>query len=675
MRAPWQGDKKFGLAAAVLLLSLVAPAAAQMPDGVIAYGPYNAVFLDEGTGLSKPLAANDVLLDPGAQWSIYGWVRIAKPMAGNTVVAVVGNPNFGGSRSLGVNDGKLALYAGRDAVIRSEVTLAPGSWHLLAATFADEEAHLYADGAEVGHGPVANVALAPLLNLAPVISSISESQHFGGELAGLTLMRRALAGSEVSRMYRSPPDFNLVEFEDGSIKWPVQTRGQAGMSAPQDPSTVPHSNAPTQAPVAQPVVPATEALVSGEAGQWILRGGWKLQAAPKVNAAPEAVSTSSYDAGDWMHAIVPGTVLTTMVARGIYPDPDYGLNNLAIPESLNKQDYWYRNEFPTPAMKDRQNLTLTFEGINYAASVWLNGKHLGDIRGAFIRGAFNVTALVKKSGMNVLAVRISPPPHPGIPQEQSIKGGPGENGGIMVLDGPTFAATEGWDWIPGVRDRNSGIWQDVTLTASGAVRVGDVQVITTLPQHDGSEADVEIAVPLASQSKSPTRGEVHVSFDGVNVTKQVTVGADETEVRLTPAGYPQLKIKQPRLWWPNGYGEPTLHTLKVWFAAGGRTVSEKQLRFGMREISYELSLLDAQGNLRRVEFSPSATKGEKVVGQSHESLRQTSLGWVASLYPGAENSRSLRSLTDLKTAPYLVIRVNGVRIACKRRQLGHGRLS
>ena len=665
MRAPWQGDKKFGLAAAVLVLSLVAPAAAQRPDGIIAYGPYNAVFLDAGTGLSKPLAANDVLLDPGAQWSIYGWVRIAKPMVGNTVVAVVGNPNFAGSRSLGTNDGKLAVYAGRDAVVRSDVTLAPGSWHLLAATFADEEAHLYADGAEVGHGPIADVALAPLLNLAPTTSSIGEAQHFGGELVSLTLMRRALAGSELSRMYRSPPGFTLVEFEDGSMKWPVQTRGQAGMSAPQDPSTVPHSNAPTQAPVAQPVVSATEALAPAEAGQWILRGGWRLQAAPKVSVAAEVVSSSSYDAGEWMQAVVPGTVLTTMVARGIYPDPDYGLNNLAIPESLNKQDYWYRKEFPTPAIKDRQNLTLTFEGINYAASVWLNGKYLGEIRGAFIRGSFDVTALMKKSGMNVLAVGISPPPHPGIPQEQSIKGGPGENGGIMVLDGPTFAATEGWDWIPGVRDRNSGIWQDVTLIASGAVRLGDVQVVTTLPQHDGSEADVEIEVPLTSRSKSPVRGEVHVSFDGVNVTKQVTVGGGETEVRLAPANYAQLKVKQPRLWWPNGYGDPTLHTMKVWFSAGGRTLSEKQLRFGMREISYELSLLDAQGNLRRVEFSPSAAKDEKVVGQSHEALRQTSLGWVASLYPGAENSHSLRALTDLKTAPYLVIRVNGVRIACK----------
>jgi Exo-beta-D-glucosaminidase Ig-fold domain/Glycosyl hydrolases family 2/Glycosyl hydrolases family 2, sugar binding domain/Concanavalin A-like lectin/glucanases superfamily/Glycosyl hydrolases family 2, TIM barrel domain len=656
-------DRKFRLAGALTLLLLMKPAVAQVPNGAIAYGPYNAVFLDAGTGLSKPLTAGDVLLDPGAQWSIYGWVRLAKPMVGNTVIAVVGNPDFAGSRGLGTQDGKLALYSGRDAVVRSDVALTPGSWHLVGAAFSQEEAHLYADGAEIGHGVAAESALAPLLSLAPASSSISEAVHFGGELSGLTLMRRALASSELAQLYKTPPDFGLVEFADGSSRWPVQTRGQAGMSAPQDPSTLPHSNAPLQAPVVQPVSPVRDG--PGEPGEWVLRAGWRLQAAPKVTLTPETVSSTSYDAGGWMEAIVPGTVLTTMVARGLYPDPGYGLNNLAIPESLNKQDYWYRKEFSTPALKDRQNLTLTFEGINYAASVWLNGKHLGEIQGAFIRGSFDVTAVVKKSGMNVLAVRISPPPHPGIPHEQSIKGGPGENGGIMALDGPTFAATEGWDWIPGVRDRNTGIWQDVTLTASGAVSVGDVQVTTTLPQHDASEADVEIAVPLTSKSRSPVRGDVHIAFDDVNVTRQVTVTGDRAEVRLEPSEYAQLRVKQPKLWWPNGYGEPALHTMKVWFTAGGRTLSEKQVRFGMREISYELSLLDAQGDLKRVEFSPSMAKGEKVVSQAHEALRQTELGWVASLYPGAGNSRSLRALTDLKTAPYLVIRVNGVRIACK----------
>ena len=38
-----------------------------------------------------------------------------------------------------------------------------------------------------------------------------------------------------------------------------------------------------------------------------------------------------------------------MIDRGVYPDPYVGLNNLAIPESLNKHDYWYRVTFPTPA--------------------------------------------------------------------------------------------------------------------------------------------------------------------------------------------------------------------------------------------------------------------------------------------------------------------------------------
>ncbi len=78
---------------------------------------------------------------------------------------------------------------------------------------------------------------------------------------------------------------------------------------------------------------------------------------------------------------MPGTVLTTMIDRGIYPDPDYGLNNLAIPESLAHQDYWYRVEFKTPAAARGRRLALTFEGVNYAAEVWLNGKQARRFQG------------------------------------------------------------------------------------------------------------------------------------------------------------------------------------------------------------------------------------------------------------------------------------------------------
>ena len=58
----------------------------------------------------------------------------------------------------------------------------------------------------------------------------------------------------------------------------------------------------------------------------------------------------------------------------------------------------------------------------------------------------------------------------------------------MCLDGPTFVATEGWDWIPGIRDRDTGIWQPVALTATSTVKFGDAQVVTSLPLPDTSTA-------------------------------------------------------------------------------------------------------------------------------------------------------------------------------------------
>ena len=342
-----------------------------------------------------------------------------------------------------------------------------------------------------------------------------------------------------------------------------------------------------------------------------------------------------------------------MVDRGVYPDPDYGLNNLAIPELLNKQDYWYRADFATPKSASGRHLTLTLNGINYAAVVWLNGQRLGEIKGAFIRGTFDVTPLLKPGRMNALAVRISPPPHPGIPHEQSVKAGPGENGGIMVLDGPTFMATEGWDWIPAIRDRNTGIWQDVVLSATGDVRIGDPQVITNLPLPDTSRADVEIEVPLINLSNAPVQGNVTASFEQTSVTKNVTLPPGESTIKLAPAEFSQLTVQHPRLWWPNGYGKPELYTLKLAFSTVDGASDTKQLNFGIREITYELSLYDSTGRVRRVEIAPASSKekGQQLVDVSHDGMRQIPHGWVASLAPGAESSPAIRKRSTACRTP------------------------
>jgi hypothetical protein len=95
--------------------------------------------------------------------------------------------------------------------------------------------------------------------------------------------------------------------------------------------------------------------------------------APKTEAAGEAVSRPGFKTDGWLDATVPGTVLSTYVDRGVYPDPDFGLNNLLIPETLNKQDYWFRTEFRVACTALREGgRVVGVELVNRGASAALN---------------------------------------------------------------------------------------------------------------------------------------------------------------------------------------------------------------------------------------------------------------------------------------------------------------
>jgi len=648
------------------------------------YGPYNGVFLQGGDGLKTPLSEHDTVLRADSPWSLYFWVRTDEPLQGATLLAGVGETTEEYPRYLSADAHSISLWMGKENNLSASVTLASAKWTFLAATFDGINFHLYSDGSQVAVGTLTLGSVSPLLQMAP--PALSDGAHFGGRIALFTLVREALTADQLKRLSQAHNDFSLFEFDEGSKSWPVQTRGQAGYRAPQDPSTMPISKAPFSQTVAHPETPAQPSLRPAGPNRWTIAGPWRLTASPAISADGSAIAQAGFDAASWLPAVVPGTVLTTFVERGVYPDPEYGLNNLAIPESLNKQDYWYRAEVDSPRTIRGGHLALIFEGINYKAVVWLNGQRLGSITGAFIRGVFDVTGIWKTGAgeKNVLAVQVSPPPHPGIPQEQSIKGGPGENGGIMCLDGPTFVASEGWDWIPGVRDRETGIWQRVELRATGSVKIGDTQVVTALPLPDTSRADVTITVPFDNTSDAPVHGTLKASFESMALAKEVTLPPGPSVLKLTPAEFPQLTVRQPRLWWPNGYGKQDLYHMKVTFEQGDISSDAKETRFGIREITYELSLLDSGGHLRRVEIAP--TKGqignEGVVDVTHAGMREIPAAdpfppnfpeawraswhsWVASLAPGAESSPAVRAIDDTATAPYLVIKVNGVRIACR----------
>ena len=276
-----------------------------------------------------------------------------------------------------------------------------------------------------------------------------------------------------------------------------ETPTNFGMSAPHSEAELPRSRAPFSEPVKAPERP---------------EGGWRL--------AREGSS-------EWYDATVPGTVLTTLVQQGVYPDPYYGLDNMAIPDDLCRSNWIYRKKFK---LSDRQlsakTLELLFNGINYRAEVSFNGKEIGRIDGAFVRGRFDITGLAKED--NELTVKIIPPPNPGIPHEQSARTGRGPNGGSLCLDGPTFISSEGWDWVPGVRDRNIGIWQDVELIATEGLILGDAQVVTDLPLPSTAYADLTVKVPVRNALPEDRMARLEVETEGIKLQGDVFVKAGST---------------------------------------------------------------------------------------------------------------------------------------------------
>lgn len=395
-----------------------------------------------------------------------------------------------------------------------------------------------------------------------------------------------------------------------------------------------------------------------------LQRNWKMASFRTVASQNGSPVHKEFDTSNWYDATVPGTVLTTLVDQGVFPDPYFGLNNLSIPDTLCRTQWWYRVEFPTPKEARGRRVELIFNGINYRADIWLNGRSIGRISGAFMRGRFEIGDLLHNEEANVLAVLVSPPDNPGIPHEQSVRAGMGPNGGQLCQDGPTFISSEGWDWIPGIRDRNTGIWQGVKLRISGDLRLGDPQIITDLPLPDTTSANIIVKTSVRNLSDQVQEADVFFTFDKVQVSKRLHLPPhSESQIELTPEEFASLHIENPRLWWPNGYGVPNLHNANLEVRSNGKVSDCQKIRFGIREFCYDLTVKDRNGNFRNICFNPTAAyASRKPVFDMLDHTLVDSTEDV--LVPQLLSTLPAPGITEIdnSASPYLTIRVNGKRI-------------
>lgn len=334
------------------------------------------------------------------------------------------------------------------------------------------------------------------------------------------------------------------------------------------------------------LLPRAAAMPEAAGGRLTLSGGgWQLQRASEVQAGGVEIASPAYKAEGWVTATVPGTVLTSYKNVGALADPNYADNQLMISESFFNSNFWYRNEFQVAPSFKRDRVFLNFDGINWKANVYLNGKQVGRLEGAFIRGKFDVTDCVKE-GTNVLAVEIIKNAHIGAIKEKN-KQSTDFNGGILGADNPTFHATIGWDWIPTMRGRNIGIWNDVFLTTTGKVTVQDPYVQTQFALLDTTQARLTAEVVVKNHDGRDVSGVLQGKVGDVTFEQPVQLKAGEERTVVFDADrFPQLQVKNPRLWWPNGYGTPYLYDANFTFKVGEEVSDARDFKVGIRQMTF-----------------------------------------------------------------------------------------
>ena len=314
-----------------------------------------------------------------------------------------------------------------------------------------------------------------------------------------------------------------------------------------------------------------------------LTNGWFCKRANSVIAKPAQLSKAIYPIDQWMPATVPGTVLTTLLNNKLVPDPFFGMNNEKIPDiftaGCDYYTYWFVKDFTETVTKGQQ-VWLNFRGINYSCDVYLNGSKLNKTihAGMYMRQSYNITKLLVASG-NRLAVVVYPPNPVGNPN--GGQGGDGE-----IARNVTHQYVAGWDWIQPVRDRNTGIWDKVTIEKSGGVRIKNQNFVTLvkgvrLPGSQQSPATIKASAELENPTGQPISGSLQYTIDGHVVKRAVVLPANSTKEVLLPA----FVLQNPKLWWPNGYGQQHLYPVQVKFVSQGRIVDSKSDTIGIRQIT------------------------------------------------------------------------------------------
>lgn len=294
-----------------------------------------------------------------------------------------------------------------------------------------------------------------------------------------------------------------------------------------------------------------------------LNGKWQLIESEQQNDAPYYLNELYSENKEWMTTYVPGDINDTLVKYGIIPDPHY---DAQARESywVTSKEWWYKLKFEILSdIKDINNADLCLTGVDGVTDIWLNGNYLGETKNAFRLHRFSVKGLLKNNS-NILIIRFK--------SIDQILGGPrlhelwGWEGRRAFIRKPQYSF--GWDWalpVPSI-----GLSGDVWLEINNECRFMDVSI---QPFVSGR---IDFGFEVTKGAKEA----------GYRIILSITGHGTKTRQEITRnsyRSYTSVLIKDPKLWFPNGFGEPSLYDYSCDLVISDIIVDTYKGKLGIRE--------------------------------------------------------------------------------------------
>lgn len=305
--------------------------------------------------------------------------------------------------------------------------------------------------------------------------------------------------------------------------------------------------------------------------------------------------------GRELPAKIPGSVYGNLLQQGLMPDPYDGMNELEALR-LMENDFRFRTVFTlTEKQLAGDFLFLRFDGIDTLAEVYLNGRLLGCADNMHRIWEFSIEEAAR-AGENELRVEIgSPTRFIARENEKIYTGGSGD-----AMEGfPHLRKAHcmfGWDWGPRLPD--AGIFREVSVLSGKKARIEQVYITQNWDATDKAEkaagadntenlVDITYNIEIKDFTDADTY-ELRTALydpDGVLIAEKSSKepegnGTKEADREEQSGDWDTITVKNPKRWWPNGFGEQKLYRAEVTLLdEEGCVLDQWSRRIGLRTLT------------------------------------------------------------------------------------------